>query len=161
MPRRSAQDQQEIEALARRIIDQNVYMTLATADPAGRPWASPVYYAADGYDRFHWVSLPDAQHSRNLAARPELAIVIFDSRVPLGTGQAVYMEARAEQIGGNDLKQGIAIFSRESLADGGSAWGLDRVVPPAPLRLYRAAVSQHWVLDPDHRPGDARTEVRP
>ena len=26
-----------------------------------------------------WVAAPDARHSRNLAARPELAIVIFDS----------------------------------------------------------------------------------
>jgi hypothetical protein len=118
-----------------------------------------VYFAADGYQRFHWVSLPDAQHSRNLAIRPDLAIVIFDSTVPLGSGQAVYMEARAEMLTGLGLELGIEIFSRESQADGAAAWGLDRVAPPAPLRLYRAVVSRHWVLDPDHRPGDARTEV--
>jgi hypothetical protein len=30
--------------------------------------------------------------------------------------------------------------------------------PPAPYRLYRASVSQHWVLDPDSGP-DKRAEV--
>jgi nitroimidazol reductase NimA-like FMN-containing flavoprotein (pyridoxamine 5'-phosphate oxidase superfamily) len=153
-------DEHELRALARRIIDENVYMTLATADETGRPWASPVYYAADGYAHFHWVSLPEATHSRNLAARRQLAIVIFDSRAAIGTGQAVYMEARAEELDGEALEYGIEVFSRESQADGAPAWGLERVVPPAPLRLYRAVATRHWLLDPDHSPGDARTEVR-
>src|SRR4029434_699278 len=34
------------------------------------------------------------------------------------------------------------------------------VQPPAPLRLFRARVSEHWVLDPERRP-DQRTRVRP
>jgi hypothetical protein len=29
-------------AIARAIIDANLYMVLATADQAGRPWVSPV-----------------------------------------------------------------------------------------------------------------------
>ena len=32
----------ERAALARGIADTNLYMTLATADRDGRPWASPV-----------------------------------------------------------------------------------------------------------------------
>jgi hypothetical protein len=40
----------ELEAAARTIIDANLYMTLATADEAGRPWASPVYYAPSNYN---------------------------------------------------------------------------------------------------------------
>lgn len=79
------------EAIARAMIDDNLYMTLATADPSGRPWASPVYYAVAGYREFFWVSEPEATHSRNLASRPELAIVIFDSTVPINTGRGVYM----------------------------------------------------------------------
>jgi hypothetical protein len=31
--------QQEVDAVARAIIDSNLYMTLATADASGRPWA--------------------------------------------------------------------------------------------------------------------------
>jgi Pyridoxamine 5'-phosphate oxidase len=32
----------ELAAVAREIIDANRYMTLATADGDGRPWAAPV-----------------------------------------------------------------------------------------------------------------------
>ena len=31
-------------------------MTLATADADGVPWASPVWYAPDGYSELLWVS---------------------------------------------------------------------------------------------------------
>ena len=79
---------------ARAIIDGGRYMTLATADAAGVPWASPVWYAPRGYSELFWISYPDARHSRNLAERPQLSIVIFDSTVAPGHGQAVYMRPR-------------------------------------------------------------------
>jgi GNAT superfamily N-acetyltransferase len=39
--------------LARGLIDANAYMTLATADADGRPWASPVWFAHHDYTRFY------------------------------------------------------------------------------------------------------------
>ena len=50
----------------------------------------------------------------------ELSIVIFDSTVPIGTGEGVYMDAVAEQLG--DAEAAIEVFSRRSLAPGGSSW---------------------------------------
>jgi Pyridoxamine 5'-phosphate oxidase len=104
---------------ARSIIDSSLYMVLATADETGRPWASPVYFAVSGYAEFFWVSSPEATHSRNISVRPEVGIVIFDSRVPIGTGQGVYMPAAAEQVTGPELQRGIDVFSRRSLEHGG------------------------------------------
>jgi Pyridoxamine 5'-phosphate oxidase len=138
--------QPELEAVAKTIIDSNLYMTLGTADEAGKPWASPVYYAPEGYMGFHWVSDPEATHSRNLAARPELGIVIFDSRAPINTGQAVYLSAVAEELTGEDLDRGIEIFSRRSQAHGADEWTRADVLAPAPLRLYRATASEAFVL---------------
>ena len=43
---------------ARAIIDGGRYMVLATADAAGVPWASPVWYAPRGYSELFWVSDP-------------------------------------------------------------------------------------------------------
>jgi hypothetical protein len=63
---------------------------------------------------FLWVSRPDARHSRNLAGRPELAIVIFDSTVPVGGAEAVYLEALAEELSGAERERAIAAFSRRS-----------------------------------------------
>jgi nitroimidazol reductase NimA-like FMN-containing flavoprotein (pyridoxamine 5'-phosphate oxidase superfamily) len=138
-----------------------MYMVLGTADADGRPWVSPVYFAAREYSEFYWVSLPDAQHSRNLAGRPEVSIVVFDSGVPIGTGQGVYMSARAEELGDEELERGIRVFARRSEEHGGRQWNADDVKPPAPHRLYRAAVDQHWMLDKEARPGDRRTPVTP
>jgi pyridoxine/pyridoxamine 5'-phosphate oxidase len=132
--------------VARDLIDSVQYMTLATADEGGRPWASPVWFAHEHHERFLWVSKPDALHSRNLAARPEVGIVIFDSTVPAGTGQAVYAEAVAEQLEEGEDEVALRVFSARSQAMGAPAWTIDAVRVPAPLRLYRATVSAMWVL---------------
>jgi hypothetical protein len=34
---------EELRAIARTIVDVNAFMTLATADADGTPWASPVW----------------------------------------------------------------------------------------------------------------------
>lgn len=140
---------------ARAIIDSTLYMVLATADESGRPWVSPVYFAADGYTDFYWVSSPMATHSRNIAARPEVSIVVFNSQVPIGAGQGVYMSALAEEVTGADIERGIEIFSRRSLEHGGAPWTADDVRGQALIRLYRATAQEHSMLakdgGPDHR----------
>jgi pyridoxine/pyridoxamine 5'-phosphate oxidase len=143
---------EELEGAARAIIDDNRYMTLGTADEEGAPWVSPVWCAPSGYREFFWVSSPDARHSHNVAARPEIAIVIFDSRVPAGSGQGVYMSAIAEEVSDAELERGIEIFSQRAEAQGLRAWTREDVTPPARHRLYRATASEHFVLDKgDHR----------
>jgi nitroimidazol reductase NimA-like FMN-containing flavoprotein (pyridoxamine 5'-phosphate oxidase superfamily) len=137
----------ELRTIARSIIDSNRYMTLATADETGLPWVSPVWYAPAQYREFFWVSSPQARHSRNLATRPQLAIVIFDSHQP-GGWHAVYMSAVAEELAGADIDEGIEIFSRRSEAQNLRAWTREDVRPPARHRLYRATPSEHFLLDP-------------
>ena len=118
------------------------YMTLATADAEGVPWATPVWYATEDGRRFYWVSDPNARHSRNIAARPEIAIVIFDSTVTPGDADAVYLAARAEPVG----IDGIEIFNRVGAAQGLEQWGAERVTAPAKHRLYRATVTEAFRL---------------
>jgi Pyridoxamine 5'-phosphate oxidase len=144
---------------AREILDSNLYLTLATADTDGRPWASPVYYATEDHEHFYWVSDPEARHSRNLAARPRASAVVFDSHAPIGTGQAVYMALVAELVPAAELERGIAIFSRVSVSHGGREWTVEDVTGPARLRLYRATATGWWELDATDRriPADPRT----
>ena len=82
------------------------------------------------------------------------------------------MEAEAAELTGGELDRGIAIFSRRFQAIGARAWevvdhdgGVGPAVErptgtgaPAPLRLYRATASEHYVLDPA-APVDTRTPV--
>ena len=122
-----------------------------------------MWYAHEGYTDFLWVSRPAARHSRNLASRPELAIVIFDSTVPVGSAQAVYVQAEAEELGGAERERGIAIYSRRSEAQGAGPWRGADVSPPAPHRLYRARASEHFLLDANDRriPVQLRPRPRP
>jgi hypothetical protein len=137
---------------AREIIDAALYMVLGTADETGAPWATPVYFAVSGYREFFWVSSPDATHSRNIAGRREVSIVVFNSEVPIGAGQGVYMSAAAEEVKGADVEGGIEVFSRRSLLHGGKPWTVDDVTGAALIRLYHAVASEHSLLAKDGRP---------
>jgi hypothetical protein len=136
---------------ARAIIESNLYMTIATADAAGRPWPTPVYFAPTEHRQFVWVSDPEARHSRNISVRPDVGIVVFDSRVPISRGQAVYMTAVAELVPAVDLDRSVDVFSRSTRHRGGSGWSRDDVGPAARFRLYRATASEIWILDSHDR----------
>jgi nitroimidazol reductase NimA-like FMN-containing flavoprotein (pyridoxamine 5'-phosphate oxidase superfamily) len=152
----------ELADHVRSVIGANRYMTLGTVDEIGHPWVSPVWFASEDYRNFHWVSSPDAKHSRNLAIHPEVAIAIYDSSVPVGGGQAVYMKGVAKELTGAELEQGLKIFDRVSQKEIGSTWGMTDVQGSALFRLYRAAVAEHWVLirgsDPARGSGVDRSE---
>lgn len=126
------------------------YLVLATADATGRPWATPVYFTPDGPDRYLWVSSPDARHSRNIAERPEVGLVVFDSTVPVGAAEATYAEARARLVAHEDLERSAAAFGRP---DDHVAFTVDELRGAEPLRMYEALAAETSVL---LRGGDPR-----
>jgi nitroimidazol reductase NimA-like FMN-containing flavoprotein (pyridoxamine 5'-phosphate oxidase superfamily) len=137
----------DLVARGRAIVDANLYMVLGTADADGRPWATPVYFAHTRYNEFLWVSEPGARHSRNIEVRGDVSIVIFDSTVPISTGNGVYMSATAGELGEDERAQALNVFSRRTLSHGGREWTADDVLAPAHLRLYRATAVDQYVLD--------------
>jgi nitroimidazol reductase NimA-like FMN-containing flavoprotein (pyridoxamine 5'-phosphate oxidase superfamily) len=143
-------------AVARAVLDRNRYLTLATADEDGRPWSSPVWFASEDHRTFWWVSRPDAVHSRNIAARPGVAAVVFDSTVAPYTAQAVYLRATAAQV---DDREGIEVFSRAAVDDGLSPWTMADVTRDAELRLYRAEATEVSVLGTTPGGRDERVPV--
>jgi uncharacterized pyridoxamine 5'-phosphate oxidase family protein len=165
--------EQDLAAIARTIIDVNHYMTLATADAEGQPWASPVFYATADYAEFYWISAPETTHSRNLAQRPEISIVVFDSAAPEGDGQAVYLSATAEQVPDDDLDRALAVYPGLAGRGLGPHHTREQLQALAPYRLYRATVFEHSILCPRDTgpqgtgacilhgvPFDHRTQVR-
>jgi nitroimidazol reductase NimA-like FMN-containing flavoprotein (pyridoxamine 5'-phosphate oxidase superfamily) len=141
---------------ARAIVDDNSYLTLATAGADGTPWASPVWFAHEGYESFLWMSRPDARHSRNVAERGGVAIVIFDSTVSPSRRNAVYVEAAAAIVPDDELVDAVAVYAERSVARGLETLVADEVSGDAPFRLYRARASAVFVLE-DER--DLRVEV--
>ena len=88
----------EMWAIVPRLLAQHRYLVLGTADAEGRPWATPVFYAPDGEHRILWVSAPESRHSRNIAARPDVAITVFDTSAPIGGAEALYLEGTAAPV---------------------------------------------------------------
>lgn len=153
---------EDLEQRARRIIDANKYLTLATVDAAGSPWATPAFYTPDGYSTFYWASSPDSRHSRNVTEQPDIAIVVFDSSVPIGGAEAVYVRARASVVRAEDLADRAAFYCDRYPET--RSFKSELLRPDSPFDLYRVDVSEHSVLvrgsDPTYGTGvDSRAPV--
>ena len=143
--------------LVRQVIDAGRYLVLATADADGNPWPTPVWFAREGRE-FVWASWPQTRHATNIATRPGVGFVVFETPVPAdGRTRAVYAEATAAEVSEADRSRCLAIIDRRSRAEGLGPWTAERVVAPANLRLYHAVVSRLFVLHPDR---DIRREVQ-
>jgi len=141
-------------AVAREIIDMNQYMVLATAGDGGEPWISPVWFAHDRYRAFYWLSRPERQHSRNVAARPRLAISIFDAGQRIGVGFGVMMLAEASALEPEGLAGPTEIVNAKSVASGGGMFSIEYFEAGDDLRLYRAVTTRTFVIlgDDERRP---------
>ena len=137
----------DLTAHARELLDGNCFLILGTVDPSGRPWTSPVYFAASGLREFYWTSDAEAVHSRNLTERPHVSIVVFDSSVRPYHGRALYAVGEACELQGDDLERGLQVFPGPS-DRGGTTLTWDDVTGSAPYRLYRATATDLWVLCP-------------
>ena len=142
-----------LDEMARRVIDGNTYMVLGTLDPDGQPRLSPVFYTAARYGDFYWVSRPDAHHSRNLAERPHVQIVIFDSRRRPGEGEAVYIAADAGEFPQEKLSDVVGEAFR---TDAGTQFSPQELSREVGLRLYVARATAYEVHVPGGHPTNGR-----
>ena len=144
----------DLNAMARRVIDANHYMTLGTLDPNGEPRLSPVYYTPARYTDLYWLSSPEAQHSQNVLERPEVKIVIFDSTAHVGQGEAVYLAARGRAVPDDALEAACAEAFRTTA--GARRFGPNELRGHAPLRLYVARATSCEVHVPGGHPVHGR-----
>jgi uncharacterized protein YhbP (UPF0306 family) len=138
------------------ILAETLYASIATVDAAGTPWVTPVYFALDRHGRFYWVSGIDARHSVNISETARVAIVVYNSQLPVGEGQGVYVGANALELGVDDLALGTQVFytrrypDEETRAKRGRAPG--DFLTPSPRRMYRADPFEWFILDPAGHP---------
>jgi len=136
-----------LAAHAREVVDATRYLTLGTVDDDGNPWTAPVYFAPADERTFLWVSEAGALHSRYLAARPRVSVVVFDSTVAPYHGRAVYAVGDARELSGDDLDRALRHYPRPA-ADGSTSVTREDVTGDAPYRLYGFTASDLWVLCP-------------
>jgi hypothetical protein len=137
----------DLASHASELLDANIYLTLGTVGPDGRPWTSPVYFVADGIDEFYWTSAQDAEHSCNIARQPWVSLVVFDSTVAPYHGRALYAAARARELTGADVERGLRIYPGPA-SRGGKGLAQADVTGDSPWRLYLASATEVFVLCP-------------
>ncbi len=143
-----------------RILFESSFMTLATADDAGAPWATPVEFSCDEELRFYWTSHVDARHSRNVRGNARAALSIYDSTQTPGVRaevQGVYAEGSVEELREEDLAAVLPrlrrwIEWREASHPQRSRAAADSSGDATAWRQYRLTPEKLYALDPAGHP---------
>lgn len=93
-------------ASARAILEKIHYLNIATVNEDSSPWNSVVSASRDQLN-FSWGSSPDNIHSRNIRRDGRVFVTIYDSTVPEGTGEGLYMRGIAKELG---AEEGTAVY---------------------------------------------------
>ena len=155
-------NQQYVER-AKRIINKLLYITIATSSKDGIPWNSPVYSAFDEDYNFFWASDQNGQHSKNIAENNKVFIVIYDSTVPEGTGEGVYIQAKAYKLEEpKDIEHGLKYLDGRVNKKKDQKTRIAEFQGDNPRRVYKAVPEKVWVNDDGDINGkyiDIRIEV--
>ena len=124
---------------AKRIIQKNIYMAIATASVNGKPWISPVFFAFDENYNLFWVSNKDSLHSNLVRSNPQAAIVVFDSSVPEGEGQGVYFEVNVEELNNEqEINHAMEVLDKRVTKDEFRVKKIEEVTNEGVWRIYKA-----------------------
>lgn len=146
-----ANDGVDLWEVVPRLLNANHYCVLATANAAGEPWATPVFFAARHDRELFWVSSPTSRHSRNIEVRPTIGVTIFDSTSPIGGAEALYLEAHASAVESSLHAEALDVLNTRLPPQ--KALAPADLLPTGPLQPYHATATRHYVLI---RGGDAR-----
>ena len=153
---------EQLNQKAKEIISRILYITIATCSKDGVPWNSPVYSAYDDHYNFYWASWVENKHSKNIAENEKVFFVIYDSTVPEGTGEGVYVQAKAEIL--TDVKEieyTLSLLYTRKGADPQKR-NPQEFLGDHPRRVYKAVPEKVWMNaegDIDGEYVDKRVEV--
>jgi nitroimidazol reductase NimA-like FMN-containing flavoprotein (pyridoxamine 5'-phosphate oxidase superfamily) len=152
----------DLSIRAKEIIDQIQYVTIASVADDGMPHNTPVFSAYDEDYNFYWGTYKDSQKAKNIRANNNVFLVIYDSTVPSGTGEGVYVKATAYEVTEPDeIKRVYDLLKTRHAPAHFWEWGA--IQADGPIRLYKAVPQQAWMNDDDKKNGyyiDTRTEIQ-
>jgi uncharacterized protein YhbP (UPF0306 family) len=121
------------------IIQENIYCTIATSSLDGIPWITPVFFAYDEKFNIYWVSNKDSRHSTSIKENNKIAISIFNSQMPEGFGDGVYIEALVKELSEKkDIQEGIDVYNSRATIDSFRIPSQESVTGNNNWRIYKA-----------------------
>lgn len=150
---------------AKEIIQDILYITIATCSKDGQPWNSPVYSAYDDDYNFYWASWRENQHSKNIVENNNIFIVIYDSKVHEGKGRGVYIQAKAHELNNeNEIADAIKLLDGRVGKVKDTITRIKQFQGNKPRRIYKAVPERFWINGNGDVKGeyiDVRFEVDP
>jgi len=148
---------------AKQIVKQNLYLCLATVKLDNTPWVSPVYFNYDENFTLYWRSGKDSLHSQLITKNSHVAIAIFNSQVPWGTGTGVYLEAIAAEVPPKELTKALKAFYGGPHSPPQDYFNNPKYyIGELPRRIYQATPKKFWILGSEEihgQPIDKRIEI--
>jgi len=87
----------------RELLEHETTLVLATTADDGSPIATPLFYYSDAELNLYWLSSAESRHSRNLAARPRVAVTVFAPVTDWREVRGVQMEGVAAETAGDAI----------------------------------------------------------
>lgn len=131
----------DAESVARKLIQYNHHMVVATADAQGKPWISPVFYMYDEHFNLYWVSDKSALHSQNIRHNRCVAICIFGpiSQEEEDKIHGIYIDAEVSELTDeNEITSAASILRQRTQPDKFMIKSLADVAGIAAWRIYKA-----------------------
>lgn len=146
--------QEELNQIARDIVKNNIYLTLATTD-GKNPWSATLFYCADDKYNFYYISRMDCFHTKHILLNPRVAFSIFDSHAPEGKGNGVQVSGKAYLLEKEkDIEEALKHYHTSFIkCDPKDFTGSKS------HRLFKIVPEKFFVLDPEAEV-DKRVEVR-
>lgn len=153
----------ELSLLAKQIVTQNEYLTLATVGETGTPWVSILAYTFDENFTFYFASLPDSRHSKEVEKRSDVSFSIFDSHQNFGAGVGLQIEAKIEVVSDADRERVLGLYYGRKYPYGNVSnefmEGLRKLLENKTYLFYKLTPKQVWINDPT-ADTDRRVEVK-
>ena len=122
-------NKQNLIKVAKKIIEDNIYLTVASSSKNGKPWISPLFFAYDKKYNFYWISGKDSLHSKLIRKNSKVAIVIFDSTASEGKGDGVYFEAIVEELNREkEIRKAVEILNKRTTNNEFKIKSIDKLV---------------------------------
>ena len=94
-----------IYEMARDIIKDNKFLSLATIDNEGEVWSTPLSYYCDENYNFYFTSELDSKHIINIMDNPNVSFTIFDSTRRVSDVDGLQIKGIVGQVDNNDLER--------------------------------------------------------
>ena len=113
-----------LASVAESLLEASTLCAIATADASGRPHVNTAYFAWTPDWRVVWISDPGAQHSRNVEARPAVAIAVYDSGQEWGEqDRGIQLFGTAHRAEGAEAEAAATLYAKRFPAFRGTDLG--------------------------------------